>query len=86
MHHFRDLVEAAENKLTDEEKKTFYPTTFKLMQDNLTRLQKEVEWFVEKNDYRNKDKDWGNSADSIQRAMQKCNGGYPADPIFKAKL
>ena len=86
LHHFRDLIEAAENKLTDEEKKEFYPTTFKLMQENLERLQKEVEWFVEKNDYRNKDKDWGTSADSIQRAMQKCNGGYPADPIFKAKL
>ena len=86
LHHFRDLIEAAENKLTDEEKKQFYPVTFKLMQENLLRLQKEVEWFVEKNDYRNADKDWGNSADSVQRAMQKCNGGYPADPIFKIKL
>lgn len=84
--HFRDLIEAAENKLTDAEKKEFYPAVFQLMQDNMERLQKEVEWFVEKNDYRNKDKGWGNSADSIQRGMQKCNGGYPADPIFKAKL
>ena len=47
---------------------------------------KEVSWFVEKNDYRNKDKDWGTSADSIQRGMQKCAGGYPADEVFKAKL
>lgn len=47
---------------------------------------KEVAWFVEKNDYRNKDKDWGNSADSIQRGMQKCAGGYPADEVFRAKL
>lgn len=38
------------------------------------------------NDYRNKDKDWGTSADSIQRGMQKCAGGYPADEVFKAKL
>lgn len=44
----------------------------------MERLQKEVAWFVEKNDYRNKDKDWGNSADSIQRGMQKGAGGYPA--------
>ena len=57
-----------------------------LMQENLERLQKEVEWFVEKNDYRNHDKPWGNSADSIQRGMQKCGGGYPADEVFKAKL
>lgn len=84
--HFRDLIETAENKLTDAEKKDFYPAAFSMMQDNMKRLQEEVSWFVEKNDYRNKDKDWGNSADSIQRGMQKCAGGYPADPIFKAKL
>ncbi len=84
--HFRDLVETAENKLNDAQKKEFYPAAFALMQDNLDRLQKEVSWFVEKNDYRNKDKDWGNSADSIQRGMQKCAGGYPADEVFKAKL
>lgn len=83
--HFGDLIEVAEDKLTDEEKKSFYPKIFSMMQDNLSRLQEEVSWFVEKNDYRNKDKDWGNSADSIQRAMQKCAGGYPADEVFKAK-
>lgn len=84
--HFGDLIEAAEDKLSDEQKKEFYPKAFSLMQDNIDRVQKEVAWFIEKNDYRNKDKDWGNSADSIQRGMQKCTGGYPADPIFKAKL
>lgn len=84
--HFGDLIETAENKLSDDQKKEFYPLAFSMMQENLDRLQKEVSWFVEKNDYRNKDKDWGTSADSIQRGMQKCAGGYPADPVFKAKL
>lgn len=84
--HFGDLIEAAENKLSDAQRKEFYPQVFSMMQENLDRLQKEVSWFVEKNDYRNKDNDWGTSADSIQRAMQKCAGGYPADEVFKAKL
>lgn len=83
--HFYDLMEAAEDKLSDNQKQTFYPELFAMMQDNMKRLQREVEWFVQKNDYRNKDKDWGSSADSIQRAMQKCAGGYPADAAFKAK-
>ncbi len=83
--HFGDLTEAAEDKLSEEQKKTFYPVLFSLMQENMRRVQQEVAWFVEKNDYRNKDKDWGNSADSIQRGMQKCTGGYPADEVFKAK-
>lgn len=84
--HFGDLIETAETRLSSAEKKDFYPEVFSLMQENIDRVQKEVSWFVEKNDYRNKDKDWGNSADSIQRAMQKCASGYPADPVFKAKL
>lgn len=84
--HFKDLVETAENKLNDAQKKEFYPSAFSLMRENMERLQEEVAWFVEKNDYRNKDKDWGNSADSIQRGMQKCGGGYPADEVFRAKL
>jgi hypothetical protein len=84
--HFGDLMETAESRLSDSEKKDFYPVVFSLMEKNLDRIQKEVSWFVEKNDYRNKDADWGNSVDSIQRAMQKCASGYPADPVFKAKL
>ena len=79
-------IENAENKLNDAQKKDFYAIAFPLMQENMERLQKEVSWFVEKNDYRNKDKDWGTSADSIQRGMQKCAGGFPADETFKAKL
>ena len=38
--HFGDLIEAAEDKLTDDEKKEFYPKAFSMMQDNLDRLPK----------------------------------------------
>lgn len=81
--HFRDLTEAAEKKLNDKQKSEFFPVLFELMQKSLKRLEEEVTWFVDKNDYRNKEADWGNSRDSIQRAMQKASGGYPADPVFK---
>lgn len=81
--HFGDLMEAAEKRLNDAQKKELYPQIFKMMQEHMERVQKDVAWFVEKNDYRNKDADWGESRDSIQRAMQKCAGGYPADPVFK---
>ena len=81
--HFGDLMEAAEKRLNDAQKKELYPQIFSMMQEHMERVQKDVAWFVEKNDYRNKDKDWGESRDSIQRAMQKCAGGYPADPVFK---
>lgn len=84
MPHFIDLMEAAEKKLNEKQKAQLYPIVFQLMEDNLKRLTEEVTWFTDMFDYRNKDKDWGNSRDSIQRCMQKLGGGYPADPPFQA--
>ena len=50
-----------------------------------TGLQEDVSWLIEKYDYRNKDADWKNSKDAIQRGMQKLKGGYPADPVYQQK-
>lgn len=82
--HFADLAEAASLCLNEKQKAEFYPVLFSLMHENLKRLEEEVTWFTDKYDYRNKDKDWGNSKDSVQRCMQKAAGGYPADPPFQA--
>ena len=83
LHHFGDLCENAESRLNDKEKKEFYASVFALMEKNMERLQEDVSWLVEKFDYRNKDADWKNSRDAIQRGMQKLKGGYPADPVYK---
>ncbi|MBE5884070.1 MAG: hypothetical protein E7291_06600 [Lachnospiraceae bacterium] len=83
LHHFGDLCEAADNKLSDKEKERFYEMVLPLMEKNMKRVAEDVAWMVEKFDYRNKDADWKNSKDSIQRGMQKLKGGYPADPPYK---
>ncbi len=83
LHHLGDLCEAAESRLSDKEKQEFFPMIFELMEKNMARLQEDVSWMVEKFDYRNKDADWKDSKDAIQRGMQKLKGGYPADPPYK---
>ncbi len=83
LSHFGDLCEYAEQHLKDSEKKAFFDAMFKLMEANMDRLSEDVSWMVEKFDYRNKDADWKNSKDAIQRGMQKLKGGYPADPPYK---
>ncbi len=82
LHHFGDLCEYGESRLNDKEKKDFYSEMFALMERNMERLQEDVSWLVEKFDYRNKDADWKNSRDAVQRGMQKLKGGYPADPVY----
>ena len=81
--HFGDLCEYAELHLKDSEKKEFFAAMFKLMEENMDRVSEDVAWMVEKFDYKNKDADWKNSKDAIQRGMQKLKGGYPADPVYK---
>lgn len=85
LHHFGDLCEKAETALSEKERQEFYPAMFTLMETNMNRLFEDVSWLVDKFDYRNKDADWKNSRDAIQRGMQKLKGGYPADPVYKMK-
>ena len=81
--HFGELCESADGKLSDKDKENFYRMVLPLMTENMKRVAEDVAWMVEKFDYRNKDADWKNSKDSIQRGMQKLKGGYPADPPYK---
>ena len=85
LHHFGDLMETGEKKLSQKEKDRIYPVLFRLMEENMKRLEDDISWFVDKYDYRNKDADWKTSKDAIQRCIQKLNGGYPDDPVFTAK-
>ncbi len=73
--HYGVLIERAEEYLSSSEKEEFYPMMFDLMERNMKRVQEDVAWMVEKFDYRNKDADWKNSKDAIQRGMQKLKGG-----------
>lgn len=82
--HFGDLCEMAETKMNAKQKEDFFPAMFTLMRVNMERIANDVSWMVEKFDYRNKDADWKQSKDAIQRGMQKLKSGYPADPVYKA--
>lgn len=83
LHHFGDLCEASDSRLPDKEKADFYNMLFPLMEQNLIRLGEDVAWMVEKFDYRNKDADWKNSKDAIQRGMQKLKGAILQIPRIR---
>lgn len=85
LHHFGILCDSADRYLKDTEKAEFYPAMFALMEQNFARIEEELTWLADKFDYRNRDADWRNSRDALQRGMQKLRGGYPADPPHKAK-
>ncbi|MBQ7840051.1 MAG: hypothetical protein IJ390_06150 [Lachnospiraceae bacterium] len=83
LHHFGDICSGADTRVADKEKEAFYELIFDVMLKNMQRMSEDVDWLVEKFDYRYKDADWKNSKDAVQRGMQKIRGGYPADPVYK---
>ena len=85
LQHFGDLCEGADVQLHGSSRDHFYETVFQKMEEQFQMLEDDVSWLIEKFDYRNKDADWKNSKDSIQRSMQKLKGGYPADPPYQSK-
>ena len=85
MCHFAKLLDTAQTKLPNSQHDWFYTTVLPLMRDNLSRVQEDLDWFIQKFDYRNASADWKNSRDAVSRVMQKLRGIYPADPPFKEK-
>lgn len=83
--HFGTLMENADIKMNDTQRQELYNILFPLMEKNMDRLQEDVDWMVEKFDYRNADADWKNSKDAVPRGMQKLMGGYPSDDPYKMK-
>lgn len=85
LRHFADVLQVCEENLKPQEKQEWIPRLGELMIRNLDRVQEDINWLIEKYDYRNKDADWRQSQDAVQRTMQKTAGGYPADPVFRCR-
>lgn len=85
VRHFARMLQEAEKYLPESQKDWFYPTVYKLMQENMERVKDELDWFIAKFDYRNASAPWGNSQDALPRTMQKIQGFYPSDLPYKDK-
>ena len=83
--HFKTLLEGADSHLKGNERNDFYNMVLPLMEENMNRVYEDIAWFIEKYDYKNKDADWKDSKDAIQRGMQKLRGSDPSMQPHKIK-
>ena len=83
LHHVTRLLECAQEELPNSQREWFYQTVVERMRTNLARVKEDLDWFVEKHDYRRVGEDWKNSRDAVPRGMQKLRGGHPADKPYK---
>lgn len=85
LSHFSVLLEGVEQYLKTEEQEEFYNKFLPLMSQNMERIYEDISWFIEKYDYKNKEADWKNSKDAIQRGMLKLKGSDPSLPTYQLK-
>lgn len=69
--HYAALYEAGAEYLNQNQYDEFISTLNKVFFAGITRVNEDVSWFIDKHDYRNKEADWKNSKDSLQRALIK---------------
>lgn len=74
LEHMDELLKVAPKYLKGNKAQEFTDMLFKLQKRNLDRIEEDINWFIEKFKYENKDADWKNSKDAVLRTIQKIVG------------
>ena len=68
------LFRSAQKTLSSSKLNEFISDLNTLYIDNFKRVTDDLEWFIDKFDYKNENEPWKNSKDAIQRSVLKTNG------------
>ena len=69
--HLKQLAQASVKYLKPDESTIFISLLLQQQVESLYRIEKELDWFTKKFDYRNNEAPWGNSKDALSRSIQK---------------
>lgn len=72
--HYSTLYKQAPKHLSGEQLKDFINELNKIYINNMKRVRDDLEWFINKFDYRYADEPWKNSKDALPRSITKTNG------------
>lgn len=73
LEHFSQIVTEARKRLSKEAQAELFETLFAIETENLAHLNEELDWFIQKFDYRFADEPWKTSKDSLERAILKIS-------------
>lgn len=71
VEHYARLMNDAPKNLSGADLAAFTKDLIEVEKTALDRIEKELEWFTLKFDYRNADKPWGTSEDAVERTLNK---------------
>jgi uncharacterized coiled-coil protein SlyX len=76
LSHLPLVLDMAPEQLNGKKLAEFLKELLTLQKQNMDRMEKELQWFTQKFDYRNQEKPWGSSKDAVPRILQKLTGKY----------
>lgn len=74
LKHMKQLLASTGKYLNTSQTAVFTKALMEMQLSHLDRIEKEVDWFTKKFDYRYNDAPWGNSKDAVTRSIQKIRG------------
>jgi uncharacterized coiled-coil protein SlyX len=66
----------APEQLNGKKLAEFLKELLTLQKQSMDRMERELQCFTQKFDYRNQEKPWGSSKDAVSRILQKLTGKY----------
>lgn len=80
MEHFQRILQEGKTRLSGEKYKEMLEILIPIEKENIKRIEEELDWFIQKFDYRFKDESWKNSKDSVERGILKVSAARMGDP------
>lgn len=77
LKHFDVILTLANEKMSAGEFSEFFKSMFEVQKVNLLRVKSDLDWFIQKFDYRFKDEPWKDSKDALRRAIVKVASENP---------
>ncbi len=73
LEHFSKIIGEAQKRMSQKDFSEFIKAVIPLQGKNLARIAEELDWFIQKFDYRFQNESWKNSKDAPERAILKIS-------------
>lgn len=74
VEHYLRMMTVARQKLSEKDFERFFEEMTKLFNENMARVDGDIDWFEKKFDYRYSGESWKNSKDALPRTILKAMG------------
>lgn len=74
LDHFGRIVKEGKVKLNTKTYQEMLQMLIPIQKENFKRIEEELDWFIQKFDYRFQNEPWKNSKDSVERSILKISG------------